>query len=235
MQHQKAVTSLKRQQQCEGLWAVLLQLGNLAWLGRKEDLASRSWREAVEACFWRRNLLQEWPLLDARFFAPNKDQVDIRLRSLVPLQRWASVTHRRSHHEQLRAALLASRILKGVLVTAAEYPLPAATGGHSGNEPQLYAARSDGGITRHRMKQLHGYIQLLPTSLLSPTHQDSRAPAAELVEAFLWFACLLRCCDYARVETFAFLAVAEYVAADICKNIQMSTHCRIMRILLCIE
>lgn len=234
-QHQKAATTLRRQQQFEALCVVLLQLGDLSWLGRKPELADRSWREAVEACFRRRNMLQDWRRFDEQFFIPDEGQIDIRLRSLIPLHRWASLTHRRSHHEQLHAALLASRILCGILMAGADHPLPARVEAGSVEAMQFYVARSDWGVLRHRIRRLHGRLNVLNGSLLSATTHSDRSPIAELAEALLWFACLLRCCDFTRPKAFPLLAVAEYVGAEVCRNIQLVTHCRIMRALLCIQ
>ncbi|KAL8424534.1 hypothetical protein Efla_005640 [Eimeria flavescens] len=234
-QHQKAVATLRKQQQFEELCCVLLQLGNLSWIGHKPELAERSWREAVEACFSSRNILQEWPHIDDQFFVPTEAQVDMRLRSLLPLHRWASFIHQRSHHEQLHAALLAFRILWGILLTTSDLPFSNNICSCTAQSACLYAARTDGRVARHRVKQLHGRLSLLPTSVLSPSNNDSGTPTAELLEALLWFACILRCCDFTRAKAFAFLAVAEYLAADVCRNIRVAAHCRIVRSLLCIE
>ncbi|CDI80147.1 hypothetical protein, conserved [Eimeria praecox] len=234
-QHQRAVHLLRREKHFEGLCGVLCRLGDLAWLGSQQELACSSWQEAVEACFWRRNMLQEWAFLDDGFFVPEAKQIDIRLRSFLPLYRWARLTHRRSFHQQLHAALLASRILCGVLETAADRPLSHA------DEPavsQFYAGRSDGGVIRHRMKQLHAHLNFLPTSVLSPAAEgssSSSSSAAELVESLIWFACVLRSCDFTREKAFPLLATAEFVAADVCRNVPMTIQCRLARTLLCIE
>ncbi|KAL8453332.1 hypothetical protein Emag_001923 [Eimeria magna] len=234
-QHQRAVTTLRKQQQFEQLFTVLLHLGSLSWIGEKTDLADRSWREAVEACFSSRNILKEWIHLAPDFFISSEAQVDIRLRSFLPLHRWASLVQRRSHHEQLHAALLASRILEGILLATADLPFP--TGGPSGTATsiQFFAARSDGGLVRYRMRQLYGRRRLLQTSFLSPGADENGIAPAHLIEALLWFACLLRCCEFTRAKAFPLLSVAEYVAGDVCRNIQLATHCRIVRTLLCID
>ncbi|KAL8433109.1 hypothetical protein ACSSS7_004132 [Eimeria intestinalis] len=234
-QHQKAVTTLRKQQQFEQLCTVLLHLGTLSWIGQKTELADRSWREAVEACFSSRNILREWTHLAPEFFIPSEAQVDIRLRSLLPLHRWASLVVQRSHHEQLHAALLASRIVEGILLTTADMPF--STGARRGPAPsfQFFAARSDGGLVRYRLKQLYRRPSLLQTSFLSRGADENGIALAQLIEALLWFACLLRCCEFTRVKAFPLLSVAEYVAVDICRNIHLATHCRIVRSLLCIE
>ncbi|KAL8447787.1 hypothetical protein Emed_004082 [Eimeria media] len=234
-QHQKAVTTLRKQQQFEQLFSVLIHLGSLSWISGKTDLADRSWREAVEACFSSRDILKEWVHLAPDFFIPSEAQVDLRLRSLLPLHRWASLVQRRSHHEQLHAALLASRILEGILLTTAD--LPFSTGRRRGTTSsiQFFAARSDGGLVRYRMRQLYGRPSLLQTSFISPGADENGIASAHLIEALLWFACLLRCCEFTRAKAFPFLSVAEYVAGDVCRNIQLATHCRIVRILLCTD
>ncbi|XP_026192682.1 uncharacterized protein LOC34623187 [Cyclospora cayetanensis] len=185
MQHKKAVPVFRREKHFQGLFRVLCRLGDLSWLDQNQQLAGNSWREAVEACFWRRNILSDWPSLGIQFFIPSEDQIDIRLRSVVPLYRWARLVHQRSHHEQLHAALLASRILLGILTAAGDHPLPANIDVEGKEGTQFYAARSDGGIIRHRMLQLHGRLSLLPTSVLSPTADAGNSFAAYIVEALV--------------------------------------------------
>ncbi|KAL8273566.1 hypothetical protein Esti_002493 [Eimeria stiedai] len=235
IQHQRAVTTLRKQQQLEQLFTVLFHLGTLSWIGQKTELAERSWREAVEASFSSRNILKEWIHLAPHLFIPSEAQVDVRLRSLLPLHRWASLVQRRSHHEQLHAALLASRILEGILLTTADLPFSTDRRRGSAASIQFFAARSDGGLVRHRIKQLYGRPSLLQISFLTRGADENGIASAQLIEALLWFSCLLRCCEFTRAKSFPLLSVAEYVAADVCRNIQLATHCRIVRSLLCIE
>ncbi|PHJ26007.1 hypothetical protein CSUI_000141 [Cystoisospora suis] len=251
--------TLRRHQQVEFLSPALFEQGNLLCVAGRPQMACKAWSEAVDAAHRQMNVVSDKYLrADASATASGGSESDrgavvqqrslkslsvgdithgeqgsaggytgtttrLALRSLLPLYFAARLGHFNALDYHLNAAQFAVQIVERFFKISEPHP---------SRRSQFFRFRSDGRITRYRMREACPMLSDLQALFEEGEACVGGQNAKVFLAALQWFAQILIENEINIQAAHLLLTLAEYVAADLCRHVRTVLECRLKRTML---
>lgn len=251
--------TLRRHQQVELLSPALFEQGNLLCVAGRPHMAAKAWSEAVDAAHRQMNVVSDKYLrADASATASGGPESDrgaiiqqrsikslslddatrweqgstggytgtttrLALRSLLPLYFAARLGHFNALDYHLNAAQFAVQIVEKFFRISEPHP---------SRKSQFFRFRSDGRITRYRMREACPMLSDLQALFEEGEACVGGQNAKVFLAALQWFAHVLLENEINIQAAHFLLTLAEYVAADLCRHVRTALECRLKRTML---